>query len=130
MVSTTGPRHEDRLSPERIQDATLLRNMAVAQSREGGWAASQDRQEGLRAHEHYLCPSLGSRALLRMDRRAIEVDRWAMVLATLHASPGPKHVVETKPRNRSGPHRGWADAATRSGRDRSGQGRRAVGGCL
>ncbi len=78
----------------------------------------------------HVCRCRRGRALLRLDRRPRkEVGRRA-VCAEVHASSRAKPVVADQSQAGARPDRGRANARARSARDRAGQGRWTMGGCV
>src|SRR5947199_5436720 len=81
---------------QEISDAACIRALVVAESREGARRADSDREEDVGHPEHRLRPGARGGALLRLDRRAIEVYRRGLVLPAVHAETLTYTLVEAK----------------------------------
>src|SRR4029077_4638331 len=112
----------------RIQDAERVRRLAGQESQNLAGALGADGQERIRDKVDYLCRGRGSRALLRLDRRAKASRKRNSLAPTLHASAPAEHLVEGQSRKGARPPRQRASDAGRTRGDRARENRRPLGG--
>src|SRR6185369_16784862 len=109
------------------RDTAGARDVAQSQPHQGRGDLACHREEGLGHPLGDLPRGRRGRALLRLDRRPRQEAGRRALRAEVHASPGAEPVVADQPQTRARPHRRRADARARAARDRTGQGRWAVG---